>query len=255
MASSNPLTGDNSNPPTLLQLNNFKLPNEIISQVISGFVPHAGLCISNDPDYDADLDTIRRLLKTSLDVKQETLRQIFNKPLNVYITNGKRCDCFRMREDSPAGSSSVHPLNRLVYLPLIRWKEVKICFAPKASQTPCPRIQLDQKYPGASLPKLYSLELDYAAQCVAAQSKALGCDLWHLRGSFLRLRAVNFKIVFEKLKAGYTWNLGMVGEMLDFWRWTIADQSGTGPTRLELPQTTYAITNRYRLSRLARDRP
>ncbi|KIW89572.1 uncharacterized protein Z519_09728 [Cladophialophora bantiana CBS 173.52] len=85
-----PLTSSNGNNNLiLLQVNNYRLPQEIILQIVSCFVSEAGLCFSNSPDYDADVSTIRALLKTTLSIKRELLRRILAKPLHIYITSGK----------------------------------------------------------------------------------------------------------------------------------------------------------------------
>ncbi|OAP65582.1 hypothetical protein AYL99_01554 [Fonsecaea erecta] len=241
---------NNNMNQTLLQLNDYKLPVEITNHIISFFVPEAGLCISNDPDYDADLDTIRALLKTNLSVKQEMLRLIFHKPLNIYITNGKRCGCRQQEE--------FHPLNRLAFLPLVRWNEVKVYFAPKELEFPAhPGMRTcGSAWSSDKDSDIDSAELAQAVKCVADQSSALGNDLLNLRGSSLRTRAVNFKFFFEQLQGGDSvWHLDLVNCMLQRWDWTVADHSGDSPSRPELPHQVYVDISMLDLARLWRGQP
>ncbi|KIX95289.1 uncharacterized protein Z520_08806 [Fonsecaea multimorphosa CBS 102226] len=260
MADSNPLTSLSSNKngtrtPTLLQLNDYKLPVEIISHIISFFVPDAGLCISNDPEYDADLDTVRALLKTSLNIKHEALQLIFRKPLNVYITSGKRCGCSGTLYESTL-ISDFHPLKRLVFLPLVKWKEVRVCFAPKESRLlPCP-VELASRGSWSHVHNgFYSAELVKAARCVSRQSNGLAVDMWRLRTSIPRTGAVNFKFVFEKLQGASPWHIHMVQNVLRFWEWTMADQSSMDPAPLELPEFIYANIHRDALHYYVRRNP
>ncbi len=118
-------------PPTLLALNNYRLPTEIFSQIISHLVPD-GLQISNDPACDSDMTTIRALLKTSIKVKHEMLHQIFRYPLRIHISNGKICGCTRIIR----GKSTLL-LKKISHLPLYRWTSVMISFAPTSQAESC----------------------------------------------------------------------------------------------------------------------
>ncbi|KAJ9603510.1 Trehalose-6-P synthase/phosphatase complex synthase subunit [Cladophialophora chaetospira] len=120
--------------PTLLQLNNFQLPPEIISQVIACIIPH-GLYISNDPDK-SNFEVIRALLKTSVATQKETQRQVFRKPLNIFIASGKKCGCSEMQVDNfPQAWLSSRLVYTVVSLPLAKWPSINIYLALQAGTT------------------------------------------------------------------------------------------------------------------------
>jgi hypothetical protein len=127
--------------PTLLGLDSYRLPAEIISQILSYLVPD-GLQISNDPARESDIQTIRSLLKTSIAIKHELLRHIFRQPLFIYITNGKVCGCNRIYGRGWDEPVSTLLLKKISHLPLHRWPSITICFAPNSQEKSCLR------YPG-----------------------------------------------------------------------------------------------------------
>jgi hypothetical protein len=115
---------DSTHPPP----NKQRLLPEIISHIISFVIPNGGLTISNDLDRNSDFDTIMSLLKTSIKIKNETLRQIYRQSLHLVILMTSRKQCPSRRCET--GGCGQGPLFRAARLPLSNWPVVNIHFAP-----------------------------------------------------------------------------------------------------------------------------
>ncbi|KAJ9603504.1 hypothetical protein H2200_011690 [Cladophialophora chaetospira] len=112
-----------------------KLPAEVISHIISFFVA-GGLTFSTDPQHESDVATIRALLATNLQIKRETLRQIYHQPLFINITNACSCGCFAVEVDrQPVHEVTI--VKKILYLPLQKWPELVIRFIPTKRATMC----------------------------------------------------------------------------------------------------------------------
>lgn len=74
------------------------LSTEVLLIVVEYFMPRTGISISNDPEKDTDIKTIRALLKTTRWVREEMLKRVFKNPLHLYISSGKRCRCHLLQE-------------------------------------------------------------------------------------------------------------------------------------------------------------
>jgi hypothetical protein len=77
--------------PTTLKMTR-TLFDELIYQIVTSFVPD-GLRLSNDPDTESDLSTIRAVLKTSRVTRDAMLLRLFKYPLHIHLRSGKRCGC------------------------------------------------------------------------------------------------------------------------------------------------------------------
>ena len=111
---------------------NCHLPTEIISEIISYSVPRNGLCISNDPDLNADFATINALCKTSCMVRSKVLDRVFKAPLQIYITNSRECRC--MFDTKPFLQTR---LGKAFALPLYKWENINVTFAPELRASAC----------------------------------------------------------------------------------------------------------------------
>ena len=159
---------------TLLALNNYRIPTEIVSQILSNLVPD-GLRLSNDPACESDMTTVRALLNTSIRIKHEMLRHIFRHPLHIHISNGEICDCERMRKGEI-------PLliQKVSHLPLHRWLSVTVCFAPTTQEVSCAVDHGSASYatfleaPAAEHQGPSGWEFMKAVDCVIRQSHQIG---------------------------------------------------------------------------------
>ncbi|OAP65585.1 hypothetical protein AYL99_01557 [Fonsecaea erecta] len=166
-------TSDLAEAMSLCRVSACLLPNEILEQVISNFVPRGkGLCVSNDPDYHSDFATIGSLLRVSHAISNEILRRIFCRPLQVYILSGINCRClFR-----PKPLLQTH-LGKVFALPLKRFPEVVVTFAPQLLKPAC-GFSRQTPWPVSSLSgergrEKFQLEM----LCVAHQSHPLAEEM------------------------------------------------------------------------------
>jgi len=207
------------NDPTHPHSSKLRLLPEIISHVISFVIPNDGLTISNEPDRNSDFDTIISLLKTSIKIKDETLRQIYRQPLYLVITSGQDCTCRRIPGWSPDPHIFEFPLLRAITLPLGNWPILHIHFAPGSR---CSRISR------LSYPSHRQVHAAYC--CIRSQSETLA--------TWLRKYAVDANVT--TLKTAFTfaevwvdstdntqqrqflYSLWTVVDFMSPWKWTAA---------------------------------
>ncbi|KAK5456980.1 hypothetical protein LTS15_004760 [Exophiala xenobiotica] len=228
--------------------NKQRLLPEIISHIISFVIPNGGLTISNDPNRNSDFDTIISLLKTSIKIKDETLRQIYRQPLHIYITSGQDCTCRRLLGWSPDPHIFGFPLLRATSLPLGNWPILNIHFEPDAKSRRSYLLS-----PG--LLKLRSGELPLwevqnVCSCVCEQSKLLGERLKNAEVESTTLKTV---FTFGEVWVASTdnsqqrqalYNIWAVFYLLRPWRWTAAASPKALTDQISFP--TMLFTGRYR---------
>ena len=127
--------------PTLPALSGYRLPAETVSHILS-YIVADGYQVSNDPAHDSESfnPEISALLKASINIKNELLRQIFAQPLRIYISNGKDCGCNEEWQNAAIDTPLIKKLTRL---PLHRWPSVTVTFAPKFQESPCVDLNQD----------------------------------------------------------------------------------------------------------------
>ena len=208
-----------------------KLPDELLLRVLDLFVPRTGICISNDPDCDYYLRTIRSLLQTCYKIKQEILARTFENPLHIYITSGKRCRCQTLSEAKHIFKT---PLGKALRMPFGRWSEVVISFVPAIHQSPRQACALEVQNMLRALPKAVDPtlhEMRCAMDCVSRQSNAVGKIMEvraHVRNNRHNIR---FRFRFDgsrgvdesnASRAEPLWTKNMMRHPLEAWRWTTA---------------------------------
>ncbi len=156
-----------SSQETLSEPTEYHLPAEVISHIISYFVVD-GLKISIDPSHESDMATIHALLATNLEIKRETLRQIYNQPLTINIVNGACCGCSK----EALHDSNIHKMsivNKIMEVPLDNWPKIGVHFIPKMKTNMCDIT--DNKITSKIDPM--GMQFDLAMKCIARQSDAL----------------------------------------------------------------------------------
>ncbi|KAJ9497339.1 hypothetical protein H2202_007143 [Exophiala xenobiotica] len=154
---------DSTHPP-----NKQRLLPEIIPHIISFVIPNCGLTISNDSNRNSDFDTIISLLKTSIKIKNENLRQIYRQPLHLVITSGQDCTCRSLLESSR--DTFEFPLRRATSLPLGNWPVLNIHFAPDPKSSCFYSQAYSRRVPDYGRP---TWQVDAAYTCVGSQSEIL----------------------------------------------------------------------------------
>lgn len=212
-----------------------KVPDEILLKIIDLFVPSTGICISNDPDQDTDIRTVRALLQTSKKIKGEILRRTFRNPLNVYITNGKRCRCQTL---GAGRAKNIYraPLGKIFRrLPLHRWSEVLVRFVPDVLRTARESCILEvqhmlrTKHLKGDLQAIQARDMKCAIECITRQSKALG-KIMEGRAYIKQTRAnIKFRFIFDgtqgvdllnESRAQPLWTPTAIYGPLWLWHWT-----------------------------------
>lgn len=120
----------NRPPPTLLELNEYQLPYDIVTQILSIFIAD-GVKVSSHDQFESDMETIFSLVHTSREIRRETLRLMFIRPLFITVTSG--CHQPLLDDCYIRGMSflRVMPLiAKLWYFPLENWPEIRVQFAP-----------------------------------------------------------------------------------------------------------------------------
>lgn len=188
---------------TRSSLDDSRLPEELLFKIIDLFVPRSGISISNDPDYDVYLLTIRSLLQTCYRIKREILSRTFGNPLHIYITNGKRCRCNTLDNTKTYKNIFRAPLGKALRLPLAKWREIAVHIMPTIHQDPrkaCPlemRALLQQ--PRKDLdPEIR--EMKHGLNCVVRQSKALGTIMAGRAYVRKNRKNINWKFVFDETR-------------------------------------------------------
>ncbi|KIW78147.1 hypothetical protein Z517_07980 [Fonsecaea pedrosoi CBS 271.37] len=129
-SSAAPAPSPSPSPPRSKKLT---LPEEITSRVIS-YIVRDGLCISTDARHDIDVATIRCLMRTSVSVRRETLRQVFRQPLRFWLSGVKSCDCQPLLESiGHKECRCTLLLEKIARMPLMRWRRVVVHFVPVVS--------------------------------------------------------------------------------------------------------------------------
>ncbi|OAG39601.1 hypothetical protein AYO21_06245 [Fonsecaea monophora] len=119
--------------PSPPRSNKLTLPEEITSRVIS-YIVRDGLCISTDARHDIDVATIRCLMRTSVSVRRETLRQVFRQPLRFWLSGVKSCNCQPLLESiGHKECRCTLLLEKVARMPLMRWRRVVVHFVPVVS--------------------------------------------------------------------------------------------------------------------------
>ena len=156
-----------SDPETLSQPNNLRLPAEVISEIISYFVDD-GLEISTDPSRESDMATIHALMATNLQVKRETLRQIYSQGLWINIVDGVSCGCAEVTLDK-FNVHKVTSIKKILNLPLQKWPGVIVRFVPTGSPRVCDVRR--STYYRSNDPT--DIKFDNAIDCIVRQSDNL----------------------------------------------------------------------------------
>ncbi|KIW88662.1 uncharacterized protein Z519_10708 [Cladophialophora bantiana CBS 173.52] len=156
------------------------LPEEITSRVI-GCVVGDGLRVSNGARYDVNLETIRSLLKTSVSIRRETLRQVFRRPLRFCLSGEKTCDCEPLLESiGHKECRCTLLLDKIVRLPLSKWTALVVHFVPLVPAVAAQEVDVDVD--GAD-----DLQGDDQQRPEKQTSRQTAVDDsgWALRGEFL----------------------------------------------------------------------
>ena len=128
LSTENQLAQANANP---LQLPKYQVPHEVVSNIIFHIVAE-GFQISLNPSYESNKNDIRSLLRTSLQVKHETLRQIYRQPFIINLANPPDCGC---KEQAPMVLPSI--LKKVLPFPIAKWPRVLVRFLPIMEQDYC----------------------------------------------------------------------------------------------------------------------
>lgn len=115
-----------SPPPTLLALNDNRLPAEILSQIVSEITQD--FVFSNDPQHNSEIRTVLALLRTSRLLRSETEKQLYRHPLRIYVNERKMTDC-GLTEDWCAECIAAFA-RKMMGLPLGKWPSLEVVFAP-----------------------------------------------------------------------------------------------------------------------------
>lgn len=147
-----------------------------IFQLILSYLIADGLQLSNDPEFESDIETIRSLLGTTRWTRNEILR----RPLTIYITEGGNCGCEAVASMKSHNIST--PLaDRIRHIPLHLWPEVVLKIVPGVRHQPCtfdwtPMLGhlLD---PEAEPPDPMAREFMLAFYCVLQQSQIIALTI------------------------------------------------------------------------------
>ncbi|KAJ9603514.1 hypothetical protein H2200_011700 [Cladophialophora chaetospira] len=206
-----------------------RLPDELLIKIVGLFVTESGICISNDPDYDVHLLTIRSLLQTCYMFRREVLARVFENPIHIYITSGHRCRCKTLKQRKNLLKA---PLGKALRLPLVKWGEVIIHFVPNVNQNAGKQCLVELPKRLKTPPKdtdVEALEMQSAVDCIARQSFALCMMLRNGRHVKHHQKDIKFSFKFEgtggvdernTLRERPLWTPKSLFLPLRGWKWT-----------------------------------
>ncbi|OQV02925.1 hypothetical protein CLAIMM_08039 [Cladophialophora immunda] len=200
------------------------LPDELILQVLSYFVPEKGVSISTDSAGDICPTTIKSLLQTSRMIRDEISRF----PLRIYIQSGRNCQCHTLARPENIISTT---LGNAARFPLTAWREIIVSFRPGLHESlddACMMVQRTLKRIDVPYSTFNSrTRCRNSILCVRRQSIALS-QIMECLGMPRYVEKMRWEFVFDGSQ-GFDdrdqrherplWDLSSIKRCLSSWRW------------------------------------